>query len=94
MLGQLVGKVVGCRSFAAGVGEHMHLQKPHSRHKGHAGFKVILRLAGEAYDDIGGKADVVRTECRAQLGCNIGVLGRRVGAAHGAQRLVTAALQA
>ena len=72
----------------------MHLQKALARHKGHAGFKVILRLAGEADDHIGGKADVFRAERRPQLGCNIGVLGRRIGAAHGAQRFVAAALQA
>ena len=63
-------------------------------HKGHAGFKVLLSLAGEAHDHISGKADVFRAERRPQLGSNIGKLGGGIGAAHSTQGLVAAALQA
>ena len=94
VLGDLSREIKGRGSGPAGVGKDMHLQKALSLYKSHAVQKVLLRLPGKAYDDIGGQAGVLLPEGGAQLGGDLGVLLGGVGAAHGPQRPGAAVLQA
>ena len=90
----LLREVVGRGAAAAGVGEHMHLEKADFLEEFAALFKIGLRLAGEAADAVGGKADRARTVGGAQLVHHLCILLGSVNAAHPAQGGSAAALQA
>ena len=72
----------------------MDPQEAHLLQKGAAGLKVLLRLAGETADAVGGKTDRPAAVGFTQLPHHLQVLGGGVGPAHPAQCGVAAALQA
>ena len=70
----------------------MHLQKSEGLHKRQALAELLLGLAGESHDHVGGKA-YISAESRPQLVRHGHVLGGVVDPAHPPQGGVTAALQ-
>ena len=72
----------------------MHLEKADFLEEFAALFKIGLRLAGEAADAVGGKADRARTVGGAQLVHHLCILLGSVNAAHPAQGGSATALQA
>ena len=94
MLRNLIRKIERGRSFAARIGENMYFQKALSCHKCHAVLKILLRLTGKAHNHIGRNAHVFLAKSFSQLCGNGGILFRGIRAAHGAQSLAAAALQA
>ena len=90
----LLREVVGRGAAAAGVGEHMYLEKADLFQKFAALFKIGLRLAGKAADAVGGKADRALPVGGAQLVHHLCILLGSVHAAHPAQGGSAAALQA
>ena len=90
----LIREVVGRGAAAAGVGEHMHLQKADLLQEVAALGKILGRLAGEAADAVGGKAHRAAAVGGADLVHHLGILFGTVNAAHPAQSGGAAALQA